>query len=409
MYRFTICTILASIIAIATAWTQVRQGNNAISGVIVDSFSGLPIPMVDVFLRGTTKGAVTGNDGTYDLTGLPDGEYELIISILGYERSATPVKLTGSTHVQVRAKLKPRAISVPQVEVTGSAELWKQLLPVFKNVFLGTTENAAQSVILNPEVISLSIGSTGDSLQARTDSTLIVDNFALGYRIYVEIDSCIVISLGARYAIRWFPRFKELVPRDKDQEEMWNKRREECYRYSFTHFLRSAMNGRLRKDDFLVRGGDARELLHAKGEEVLQEELRTIAFNDSTVIGIDFGVSQLRVDRLDDFGSWKASMDFLAHPENPLVTITAPVIRPGSDFKARGARVSTPGNNEAMIDRQSTQDKMVEKYSSIVRMKEKLLLVDRNGNLVKPFSVVLNGYWGTLRLADTLPFDYAPE
>jgi hypothetical protein len=54
-------------------------------------------------------------------------------------------------------------------------------------------------------------------------------------------------------------------------------------------------------------------------------------------------------------------------------------------------------------------ERMEEKYSSIVRFKERPLFVDRSGNLAKQFSVVLNGYWGTRRLADSLPFDYAPQ
>ncbi len=403
------CALMLASFMMIPARAQVRKGTNSITGSVNDSLRGAPIPATDVFLRGTTKGTVTNGEGRYELRDLPDGNYELVFSILGFVRTTVPVTLGGSTHLAVDAKLVPRMISLTQETVTGSAEQWKQLLPVFEKIFLGSTENAGECRIENPEVISLSIGSTGDSLQARTDSTLIVDNDALGYRVYVQIDSCIVISRGSRYAIRWFPRFQELTPKDRDQEAAWNKRRRECYRYSFPHFLRTAMSHRLRKNDFLVRRGDVGELLLGKGEEVSDDEVRITAFNDSAIVGIDFGASQLRVDRLDEFGSWKASMEFLVHPENLLESVTPNVIRPGPDFRARGGIHSTPANPEGMPDRQPPQEQMTERYSSIVRVKDRPLLVDRAGNVVRPFSVVLNGYWGTRRLADSLPFDYEPD
>ncbi len=391
------------------AWSQVRRGSNSITGEVVDSLRGTPVLSADVFLRGTTKGVTTGVDGTYDLTNLPDGDYELIISMLGYERTGIPVKLSGSTHLHLATRLKPRSINVSQVVVTGSADEWRRLLPVFKEIFLGSTENAHQCTLVNPEVVSLSIGSTGDSLQAHTDSTLIVDNNALGYRVYVQIDSCVVVSRTSHFAIRWYPRYEEMKPRTKSEEEDWRDRRRECYDYSFRHFLRCAMDHQLKKNDFRVSVGELGDLLAAKGDEIDESQIRTTMFNDSSVIGVDFGANQLRIDRLDEFGSWRASMAFLVHPENPLGSITSSVIRPGPDFRARGGANSTPGNNEGMIDREPLQDKMTEKFSSIVRLKERPLFVDRTGNPVQAFSVVLNGYWGSRRLADTLPFDDEPE
>ena len=409
----TVCStaiaILASAITVTTAWAQVKQGNNVISGVVVDSVSGMPIPNVNVFLQGTTKGTVSGNDGVYELNGLPDGDYELIMSVLGFERRATPIVLVSSYHLRVNAKLKPRAISIAQVDVTGSADTWKQLLPVFESVFLGTTPNAARCRILNPEVISLSIGSTGDSLQAHTDSTLIVENEALGYRVFVEIDSCLILSRGSRFALRWFPRYVEMKPANKEEEDKWKDRREECYRYSFIHFLRSAASHRLRKDDFRVTTGELGYLLRARGEELSGDQIRVTSYRDSMITAIDFMADQIRVDRMDDFGSWKASMEYLLHPDDNPGPLLAPSTRPEPDMRPRSRRNTAPANNDGKFEKPPAQDEMVEKYSTIVRIKDRPLLVNRTGHLMKPFAVVLNGYWETLRLSDTLPSDYEPS
>src|SRR5271163_1800319 len=58
--------------------------NTTLSGSVRDSATGKPIPGVSVFLNSTSKGSVTRDDGTFVISGIPPGRYQLIISAICY-------------------------------------------------------------------------------------------------------------------------------------------------------------------------------------------------------------------------------------------------------------------------------------------------------------------------------------
>ena len=60
------------------------QAQQEISGTVTDSTSGETLPGVSVVVAGTQLGAVTGPDGTYQITGIEPGTYTLRASFVGY-------------------------------------------------------------------------------------------------------------------------------------------------------------------------------------------------------------------------------------------------------------------------------------------------------------------------------------
>src|SRR5579863_2681877 len=79
----------------------------ALSGSVTDSATGKPIAGVSVFLNGTSKGTSTHGDGTFLLTDIPAGGYQLIISSVGYATFQTeintsnhPINLHVTLHTQ---------------------------------------------------------------------------------------------------------------------------------------------------------------------------------------------------------------------------------------------------------------------------------------------------------------------
>jgi hypothetical protein len=55
-----------------------------IAGMVVDNSSGEPLPGVNVIVAGTFLGASTDIDGTYFITNVPAGTYQLDVSYIGY-------------------------------------------------------------------------------------------------------------------------------------------------------------------------------------------------------------------------------------------------------------------------------------------------------------------------------------
>ena len=64
---------------------------STLAGSVKDSATGRPLSGVSVFLNSTSKGTVTHDDGSFTLTGIPAGRYELIISAIGYSTYLTEI------------------------------------------------------------------------------------------------------------------------------------------------------------------------------------------------------------------------------------------------------------------------------------------------------------------------------
>ncbi len=58
----------------------------SIAGKVVDAQSGDPLPGVNVMVEGTMMGAATDVDGTYRIAAVPEGNYAVVVSMIGYSK-----------------------------------------------------------------------------------------------------------------------------------------------------------------------------------------------------------------------------------------------------------------------------------------------------------------------------------
>lgn len=64
-----------------------------IKGSVMDKRSGQPLPLVNIVLEGTALGVATGADGSYIITDIPAGEYNLTVSMMGYKKLIQKVEV----------------------------------------------------------------------------------------------------------------------------------------------------------------------------------------------------------------------------------------------------------------------------------------------------------------------------
>src|ERR1700683_3313645 len=88
----------------------------ALSGSVRDSATGKPIAAVSVFLNGTSKGTTTHEDGTFLLTRISAGGYQLVISAVGYETFQTSIN-TSQLPSNLNVTLQSRASELATVTV----------------------------------------------------------------------------------------------------------------------------------------------------------------------------------------------------------------------------------------------------------------------------------------------------
>ncbi|MDP2885669.1 MAG: carboxypeptidase-like regulatory domain-containing protein [Ignavibacteria bacterium] len=313
-FVLALCTALV----VTVAPGQVRQHRNSIVGVVLDVDSRSPLVNVNVFLSNTKIGTGTDARGAFTLTGIPSGKYNLVFSRVGYERVIRSVLLNADTTIMVNAHLKPRVITIAGVDVVGegSGNAWERTrnIRIFLEEFLGKTSNAKGCRVLHQELIRLWIDSS-ERLNASTDSAIIVENRALGYRLYVELISFTYDIKLKGVKLFYYPRFEELAPVDSEEARRWEANRAKSYLGSRRHFFRSLFSRSLRRDNYFVTSGRGGGLVYRPGYPVTDSLHLSFSRDSMTcVLTMDaplYNAESYRVDfrsgyprsRLDDYSS----------------------------------------------------------------------------------------------------------
>jgi hypothetical protein len=128
---------------------------------------------------------------------------------------------------------------------------WKRNFELFKKEFIGTTENAKKCEIINPHTINMLYHGKKLLLEAWSDDFLVVENRALGYRVKFLIDT--FSSSGLSGITQWQGQavFEEL-PGSEAQKKEWKLKREQTYYGSSRHFFRSLYMNTLRREGFML-------------------------------------------------------------------------------------------------------------------------------------------------------------
>ena len=103
------------VLAMGMVFSSVAQGRYTISGNIVDATNGEGLIGATVLIKELGTGGITNEYGFYSIT-LPEGEYTLSMSYVGYETVTQDVQLSGS--LRINQELVPEASSLEEVVVT---------------------------------------------------------------------------------------------------------------------------------------------------------------------------------------------------------------------------------------------------------------------------------------------------
>ncbi len=109
--------IIISMLFVGTAAAQDQVGK--ITGQVVDQETGEPLPGATVMLEGTTTGTRTDLDGNFTIPNVPVGTYNVVISMIGYNRkTVTDLKVEQSDIANINLSLTSEAIKVQDEVVT---------------------------------------------------------------------------------------------------------------------------------------------------------------------------------------------------------------------------------------------------------------------------------------------------
>ncbi len=106
-------------IVLISAFSAAAQDGGAVSGVVINSFDGKPIPGATVTVRGTTLAAQTDTTGRFELKNLPTGDQVLRISKSSFAAAVvTDVRVITGQTTTVNGNLRPEFYEMEEYEVT---------------------------------------------------------------------------------------------------------------------------------------------------------------------------------------------------------------------------------------------------------------------------------------------------
>jgi TonB-dependent starch-binding outer membrane protein SusC len=98
------------------------QDAGTITGRVIDINSNAPVPSAQIQLVGTTRVAVTGDDGRFRIPIVRPGQYQVRALRLGYQASTQTVQVASGGTAEADFSLAPAAISLEQVVTTATGE-----------------------------------------------------------------------------------------------------------------------------------------------------------------------------------------------------------------------------------------------------------------------------------------------
>ena len=109
---------IVGLLLAAACYRGVNAQTGDVYGVVTDSLTKQRIPLANVTVVGTNRGAASNNVGFYYIPKLPPGTYELAASVIGYRTVTRRVALSEGKSVELDFQLPASSLQVQEVVVS---------------------------------------------------------------------------------------------------------------------------------------------------------------------------------------------------------------------------------------------------------------------------------------------------
>lgn len=122
MKHISILSKIIGVFTLAVLFTVVAHAQSTTTGIIkgfvYDKASGEPMIFTNVLLKGTKMGAQTDVDGYFTISQVPEGNYELFTSLVGYDTLIMPVTVKAGSIINKKLFLAQKQTELKGVEIT---------------------------------------------------------------------------------------------------------------------------------------------------------------------------------------------------------------------------------------------------------------------------------------------------
>jgi hypothetical protein len=354
-----------------------------VQGRVLDNANGQPLTGASVYINHSTIGTITRPDGSFALSGLAAGSYELVVSFVGYERIIYDLTVQ-SKDLRIVFRMDPKVAQLREILVISPA-LRKQWLEIFRREFLGNTAAAEAAVIQNEDDIFFAKSGDDKVITAFSDVPLIIDNKELGYRIFFELLTFNYNTVTDKCSFFGYNHYEELMM-EGVKSSRFDIPRRETYRGSTMHFFHALKGNRLGQEGFSIR-----TILPASDGRKTDKE----------------ATAQPAADADGAFVAGRAS------PASRKTILFMDSVRQQSFLTWKGALEVTynPPSDPAMYGLVQSGDPQIGTRGTVsfIFIDADPVYIFDDGMPEDPRAIRFGGSWSRERLANMLPLDYRPS
>ena len=346
---------------LSTFISTIVFGQFTITGKVVDSTTKEPLFGASVFAQNTTSGTTTNREGEFSLS-LKSGGYELIVSYTGYQSKEIRISNNDNNPLQIEMTKAEKAME--EVVIRSSNEVkdgWDKYGKFFLENFIGSTPNAQQCTLQNPEVVHFYYYKKSEKLKVLATEPIVISNMALGYNLRYQLDSFMYYYKTQVSSYRGYCFFSEMDS-NFAQQRIWSANRKKAYDGSKLQFMRSYYDSTLNEDGYEIALLDS---MYDKRFDIISNPY------DTSYYGMYDSTHEVEV-----YYPRKISVTYKKKPE--------------PEYLKKFKLPLNVGSQISYID-----------LLDGIAIKE-------NGYFYDQKDWVSQGYWSWKNLADLLPYDYIP-
>ncbi|PKK36962.1 hypothetical protein BWI96_08755 [Siphonobacter sp. SORGH_AS_0500] len=374
--------------------------NQILKGRVLDEKTNEPVAFASVFINTTTTGTLTNEKGEFSLS-VKAGNYEVIVSMVGYEPLVYALDTRQKRAVSYLFKIQPKTYSLQTVGVKAKRDSsWYDNLKIFKEQFLGSSETAQQCRIFNENQLVIVFDPQTAFLEVKSDEVLKIENRELGYRINYLLAEFKYDMRQGYVTYLGYPNF-QLMEGNKSRQRRWAKNRQRAYKGSIMHFVRSLRNQQLEAEGFNLR----RLIRMPNPNRPTEEELKAIRQKIREQGGLR------KDDPLEKILA-KASLPKILEKLDTARVVYDEYLKKDQLTFEGFFQVVYVGEKEepAYVMSQSRhRNRQPTFQTSVFSLRTESVLLEENGSILPPLGVMFEGYWGWEKVGDLLPLDYSDQ
>lgn len=343
------------------------QSSFSIKGKVLDDSTQLPLDGASVLCQNTTKGTSSNKEGEFRME-LPSGGHILVITYTGYESESIRISSSQDNSNDLIIKLKKKEKKMEEVVIQATTEVrdgWNKYGKQFRDYFLGSTPNAQQCTITNPDSLHFYYSKKRNRLKVKAEEPVVIMNYALGYKIQYRLDS-FVYDYNTKFSTYTGVAFYSEIDTSAEQKLIWKKNREQAYYGSRLHFMRCYYDSTLTDNGYVL--------------EQIKTDSATGKFNFIKLEQLYDSSVYTLVDSVDKeialFGKYRLTYQQASMEKEYLIVNKYP---------------------------------LTSKYQVSTLEFVNGFVISENGFFYEQTEVINSGYWAWKILGDQLPYDYWPE